>query len=341
MTPRSHFPTTSIASRVAITAGLALLAALLGLCGAVTALTLARADSDASERLGATAQAVADLAAAFDSLPPGMAWQLSRSGGIVIIDPRTGPADAVFVTHPSAGGSRVLDFEPRAAGLLAALASGANGRLSSPGLVDRECGDCWLVAHRVPNKGWWVLAEVSQRHAMAPTWALLRPFWLLPGAAALALGGLLFVLTRRWVTQPLKQLGAAVEAMAAGDLSHAVDSRRQDELGRLTHSIEAMRSRLAGQMATMRHSVGSLAGSASRLQQKAALAEPSAATVESLREQIQRLSSVVDTFTLGPHAAAIGAPAAPPASMAQAVIRQVREASRPPASAPGDDWAPF
>ena len=76
-------------------------------------------------------------------------------------------------------------------------------------------------------------------------------------------------------------------------------------------------------------------------QQNAALVEQSAAAAESLKEQVLRLSGVVGTFKLGHGAAVTAAPPARPAVVAQAVIRQVREASRPAVAEPGDDWAAF
>src|SRR5439155_20487989 len=42
-----------------------------------------------------------------------------ESGGIYVIDPKKAPADAVFVTHPSARGKKVIEAFPDAAALRA------------------------------------------------------------------------------------------------------------------------------------------------------------------------------------------------------------------------------
>jgi len=238
--------------------------------------------------------------------------KIAGSGGIAIVDPKGAAADALFVVHPSAAGRKVLEFEPRAADLLAALPNAGKGRLASPGLVDRESGDTWVVARQVPANGWIVLAEVSQRHAMASHYASLLPVWLLLGGAALALGFGLHRMMRRWVALPLAQLGRAVEAVAAGDLTQAIATERRDEVGRLMRDVESMRQRLGALMATVRQSVESIntasgeiahgnvdlsqrtEQAASNLQQTAASIEQLSGTVRQsadAAEQASRLAS--------------------------------------------------
>jgi len=185
--------------------------------------------------------------------------KLADTGGVIVVDPRSAPAEAVFVAHPTAAGKKVLDVEPKAAALLTALADpAAADRQATPGLLDRESGDTWAAARKVPATGWWVLAEVSQARAMAPRHAALLPFWLLLGGATVALGLGLFWALRRWVARPLEALGLAIEAVADGDLTHAVHSERRDELGTLMRHVERMRQRLAQMMATVRQSVDSI-----------------------------------------------------------------------------------
>ncbi|PPE64873.1 methyl-accepting chemotaxis protein, partial [Caldimonas caldifontis] len=75
----------------------------------------------------------------------------------------------------------------------------------------------------------------------------------------------------------------------------------------------------------------------------AALVEESAAAAESLREQAQRLASVVGTFRLGaqtqpqaplPSPTAAGAPVQRAASVAEAAIRKAKTAAPATAAAP-------
>ncbi|MBK1615285.1 chemotaxis protein [Rubrivivax gelatinosus] len=185
--------------------------------------------------------------------------RLADTGGIVIVDPKSRPEDAVFIAHPDAANAKVLEALPAAAPLLAALgAAAADTRLPSPGLVDRQSGDTWVVARKVPATGWLVLAEVSQTHAMAATWAALRPFWLLLALAAGGLGVALFQVLRSWVARPLQDLARAVEAVAAGDLTRHVESTRNDEVGELIRDVEAMRLRLGQTLSTVRQSAESI-----------------------------------------------------------------------------------
>ncbi|MBK1690336.1 methyl-accepting chemotaxis protein [Rubrivivax gelatinosus] len=186
--------------------------------------------------------------------------RFAETGGIVIVDPKGGkPEDAVFVAHPKAAGAKVLETVPAAAPLLAALPGAeATQRLPSPGLVDADSGDTWVVARAVPSTGWVVLAEVSQGHAMAATWAALRPFWLLLALVAAGLAATLFLVLRRWVAEPLRDLAHAVEAVAAGDLTRHVESERDDEVGELIRDVEAMRLRLGSTLSQVRQSAESI-----------------------------------------------------------------------------------
>ncbi|MBG6079200.1 methyl-accepting chemotaxis protein-2 (aspartate sensor receptor) [Rubrivivax gelatinosus] len=185
--------------------------------------------------------------------------RLADTGGIVIVDPKAKAEDAVFVAHPKAAGAKVLETLPAAAPLLAALPQADAGeRLPSPGLVDAASGDTWVVARKVPATGWYVLAEVSQGHAMAAPWAGLRPFWLLLALVAAGLSASLFFALRRWVAEPLRDLARAVEAVAAGDLTRHVESRRDDEVGELIRDVETMRLRLGGTLAQVRQSAESI-----------------------------------------------------------------------------------
>jgi len=222
---------------------------------------------------------------------------IAGTGGLMIIDPEDGPADAVFVTHPTAAGKKVLDVKAGASALLAAL-NGFDGthRLPSAGLI-ADASDTWVVGSKVAANGWWVLAEVSQAKAIAPTYATLVPFWVLLGGATLALGAGLFWMMRRWVATPLGQLGGAIEAVAGGDLTVAVHSERVDEVGQLMRGVEAMRLRLAAMLATVRQSVESINTASSEIAHGnvdlSQRTETTASNLQQTASSIEQLSGTV------------------------------------------------
>jgi len=75
------------------------------------------------------------------------------------------------------------------------------------------------------------------------------------GVIALALGGLLFF----HLTAPVRQLTAAAEAIAAGDLSQRVSVRSGDELGELAGAFNIMTENLATSEAQRRQMVADVA----------------------------------------------------------------------------------
>ncbi len=56
--------------------------------------------------------------------------------------------------------------------------------------------------------------------------------------------GLIWLLLEQRMVQPLKKLQAAAQRLARGDLTHALDWSRQDEMGSLAQGLETMRSDL-------------------------------------------------------------------------------------------------
>ncbi|MCL5958294.1 MAG: GAF domain-containing protein, partial [Chloroflexi bacterium] len=76
----------------------------------------------------------------------------------------------------------------------------------------------------------------------------LQQRMLLGGLGTLLIVSLLFWLSIRNLVQPIKMLTSASEKIASGDLSVAVASKRQDEIGILARSFEAMRTKLKGSL---------------------------------------------------------------------------------------------
>ncbi|RQO63163.1 methyl-accepting chemotaxis protein [Paucibacter sp. KBW04] len=181
------------------------------------------------------------------------------NGGTYVVDMDKDPAKAVFVSHPTAKGKLVSEAMPGLDKLLA-----EHGNLEeaywadAPNVLGTPRNDNFAVLRKSGKTGYWVVAQVSRSEAMASHWATLVPFWgmLLLTTAGLGMG--LFWMMRNWVAKPLNELNAAISAIAQGDLSQAVHSERNDEIGLLIQQTESMRSRLADTIGVVRHSVDSV-----------------------------------------------------------------------------------
>jgi methyl-accepting chemotaxis protein len=224
------------------------------------------------------------------------------SGGTYVIDPRKSLADAVFVIHPTARGKKVKDVVPDAEAFLARLekAEGGFERHALPLLGGQgmdQSDSRWAVLRKSPATGWWVVGEVSDREAMRTHWATLIPFWVLLGGAALGLGFGLFWMMSRWVGRPLRQLGEAVTAVAAGDLTRSFDSARRDEVGVLIREVEAMRRQFATTLAGVRGSVESINTASTEIasgnQDLSSRTEQTASSLQETASAMEQLTSTV------------------------------------------------
>ena len=181
-----------------------------------------------------------------------------ESGGVYAIDPKSSPADAIFTIHPTAKGKKVIEAYPGSEALLAQLAAADGSVIQGAKPLIGSAGDTWATVRKNKSTGWWVVGEVSDREAMRSHWASLLPFWLMLGGATVALGLGLFWMMRRWVAQPLNQLGAAVTAVSHGDLRESFHSERKDEIGDLVREVEAMRGQFNKTLTSVRSSVESI-----------------------------------------------------------------------------------
>jgi signal transduction histidine kinase/ActR/RegA family two-component response regulator len=182
---------------------------------------------------------------AFEPLPPDA---LDR----VAVEERFGPHTRELVNGgPSLPGvrehSRWLLFDSASHPFLRIV---AGGRAFHAAIVPLR-GERWLYGIFSPEDA--ILAAVQQQ---------ARRNLLLAGLTALAAAAAAF-LAARWVTGPLRQVGRAAQALAAGDMSRRVGLRQRDELGRLAVAFDAMAEALAAKEAELR-------GNADRLEQRVA-----------------------------------------------------------------------
>jgi methyl-accepting chemotaxis protein-2 (aspartate sensor receptor) len=179
-------------------------------------------------------------------------------GGTYIVAMSGDPAKAQLAAHPSAKGKLLSSVAPGFEKTLAEQKESAVVLDDVPDVLGNGLSDNFAVARKSDKTGYWVVAQVSRNEAQAASRSTLWFFW---GALALTAAGLGFGLMwmmRRWVAQPLASLQKAVGAIADGDLTQAVSSSRNDEIGALIQDTEGMRQRLASTIGTVRNSVDSI-----------------------------------------------------------------------------------
>jgi methyl-accepting chemotaxis protein len=77
-------------------------------------------------------------------------------------------------------------------------------------------------------------------------------------AVALAAGGIIAWLTTRSITSPMRDAVAVAQNIANGDLSHAFESDRSDEIGSMLRRLSQMQQRLHAAFSEIGHSTGEI-----------------------------------------------------------------------------------
>jgi len=259
-----------------------------------------------------------------------------ETGGLYIIDPRAVMADATFVMHPSAKGKKVIEAFPAAEGFLSALASAPDGyvRDALP-ILDATSKGKWAVMRKVKAGNWWVVAEVSDSQALREHWTNMATIWGLMVLATVLMGGALFLIVRRTVSQPLSELAAVVKAVAEGDLTQASSamqqaspSARRDEIGALVHEVDGMRERYKAALLQVRSSVDSIGTASAEIasgnQDLSVRTEQTASNLQRTASSMEQLTATVkQSADSARQANQLAASAAEVAARGGAVVGQV------------------
>lgn len=128
--------------------------------------------------------------------------------------------------------------------------------------------------------------------------------WIAAGFAAVLFSVLFWFPLIRGITRAISQMTQATEQIAVGQFDARVNVRRRDELGRLGAAINRMADRLAGFVTGQKRFLGDVAhelcSPLARIQmalgilEQQALSEPQKAGVEDIREEVQRMSELVN-----------------------------------------------
>ncbi|HEY4081962.1 MAG TPA: Cache 3/Cache 2 fusion domain-containing protein [Burkholderiaceae bacterium] len=186
-------------------------------------------------------------------------------GGTYIVSAPKDASKSAFISHPTAKGKLVSDVAPGFEKTLAALDKNEALIEDVPNVLGSPDKNDFAVLRKSAKTGYWVVAQVSNDEAQAAKKRTLMLLWAMLIVAIIALGLGLQWMMNNWVAKPLGSLTEALSLITAGDLTHAVRSQRNDEIGQLIHQTEAMREKLAGAIGTVRSSVDSISTASSEI----------------------------------------------------------------------------
>ncbi len=206
--------------------------------------------------------------------------------------------------------------------------------------------DDWPVLHKAAIKPLQLLIPISQQQAKDSYLEALEisQQWLLIGVAAGLLGllGLLVVAfsTARAVLRPIAQVERALADMTAGDLSTSIVSAHQDEMGRMTRMLDAMRANLSKVVADVRQNCELVANASSEISQgntdlsnrtehQASSLEQTAASMEQLSSTVkQNADSAREANQLAQSASTVAVQGGEVVAQVVDTMRGINEASR-------------
>lgn len=148
-------------------------------------------------------------------------------------------------------------------------------------------GDQALYASVTPlRKARWLYGIFSPETAILATLEEETRRHLLLATLTAAIAAAVAFFAARWVTRPLREVGAAAQALAAGDMSRRVGLTQQDEVGRLGAAFDSMADALSAKEAELLDYAGQLE---ERVQEQTAALRASEEKLRVLYEREQEL----------------------------------------------------
>jgi methyl-accepting chemotaxis protein-2 (aspartate sensor receptor) len=241
----------------------------------------------------------AELATLHDEI---LKVRFGDKGYVYVLD--SGKNAGTMTIHPTMEGRNILD-DKDADGLLYVrkIIEMKHGVLPYRFVGDKgEVHDKIAVFSHVPKWDWIVVSspEVVEMTKEART---VRNHLIMGAAALIALlFSVVFVSSRAWVSRPLAHAVDVMEEIANGNLKVAVETRGNDEVGRLLAATDLMSRKMRDAFMKIQEAVGKLAESAHQLvgsadevaAQSARQSESASAMAASIEEMHTSIENVSD-----------------------------------------------
>lgn len=203
--------------------------------------------------------------------------RLGESGRFFVLNRSAGKNYGTWLFHASEEGQRPQWGEESEQQLLT-LASGTLERKSKDG---RTMLVSWTA---LPGWNWTIVGEVDKAVLLQDVTRLRNQFLIAGALVSLLFAALFVIITRRWLTRPLREVTALAQTYASGDLRASLTSTRQDEVGQLIHAINGIGNGLQNMVQQVREAAGDIHFATNAL----------AADSSEISEQINKQASSVE-----------------------------------------------
>lgn len=218
--------------------------------------------------------------------------RLGESGHFFVLNRSAGKNYGTWLFHASEEGQRPQWGEDAEQQLLS-LASGTLERQTQDG---RTLLVSWTA---LPGWNWTIVGEVDKAVLLQDVTRLRNQFLIAGVLISLLFAALFVIITRRWLTRPLREVTALAQTYASGDLRASLSSTRQDEVGQLIHAINGIGNGLQNMVHQVREAAGdihfatnTLAADSSeisdQINKQASSVEETSASMEQLAATVQQ-----------------------------------------------------
>lgn len=166
--------------------------------------------------------------------------QIEQTGGMFLVDTLTD----IIIGHKDAAMAGVLLSEQQDAmyqGISKLVAAGASGLQSAKAADGSEI---YLNLQSVPNSKWVAVAYVPRGEVLSDLNRLSQMIASLAVAAILILFLLVFLLVRRTILRPVREIDSVARRIAEGKLDETIHYQSGDEFGQLAGNFNQTVSRL-------------------------------------------------------------------------------------------------
>ena len=233
------------------------------------------------------------------------ALKFGESGLVSVFDTKLEPGTVLI--HPALKGKNLIDAKDAAGHAfvkeMLELKDGVlrHAKLQQGGSVD-PAQERISVVNSFSRWNWLVVSTMDTSELMRDAHALRLRFLQIGVLVIVALIAVVYIASRRWVSQPLARVVSLTEQVAAGDLTVKIKTSSSDEVGNLLNATNRMCEHLRTIIASINQSVNELDQDAGKLvsvsrqlsensgtQSEAASAV--SAAIEQLTASVDRVSS--------------------------------------------------
>ena len=228
--------------------------------------------------------------------------KVGETGYFYVLNAKPGADLGKLIVHPTLQGKSLLETKDSTGRLFVKdMLEMKKGEIRYPWL-NAETGDTTpsekIVAFDTYPRWNWMVAGGSHTSEFTKEIDALRNRYALFGVlAVLILVGLLFLLVRKMVTQPLQRATDAAQRLATGDLTVAVHVDRSDEIGVLLDAVNGISAGLGKVVAQVRDAAGQITVSSSEIAtgtaDLSARTESQASSLEETSSAMEELASTV------------------------------------------------